>query len=136
MVKKENLINFYADYHFVNGTSLDARYKDKIYPIFLMAVVIKVSKPRKPNSVLRSVEKSRRAKKSYGSFSTIMEEIKRTRNFSSSEFRIHLPPDLKKKAKKAESENKKVVILLPPGKGAKIILSDEAKKYLDSKQSK
>ncbi len=133
---KEDKITFYADYHFINATSLSEEYKDKIYPIVLMAAVIRVSKPRKPNSVLRTVEKSRHARKSYGSFSAIMEEMKRDMNSIKSEFKIHLPPEMKKKVKKAESENKKVVILLPPGKGAKLILSDEAQKYLDSKKSK
>jgi len=64
MVKDQEKIKFYADWHFINATSLDKKYKDEIYPIVLVAVMIRVSKPRKPNSVLRTVQKSRKAKKS------------------------------------------------------------------------
>lgn len=136
MAKKEDKISFHADYHFINATSLDEKYKDKIYPIVLMAVIIRISKSRKPHSVLRTVEKSRRAEKSYGSFSTIMQEIKHDMANIESEFKIHLPPEMKKKVKKAESEDKKVLIMLPPGKGAPILISNEAQEYLDSKKRK
>ena len=136
MTKKEDKFSFRADYHFINATSLDEEYKDKIYPIVLMSVVIRVSKPRKPSSVLRTVEKSRHARKSYGSFSTTMQEVKRDMSNMKSEFKIHLPPEIKNKVKKAESEGKKVVIMLPPGKGVPIYISNEAQQYLDSKNRK
>jgi hypothetical protein len=135
---KENTdkISFYADYHFVNATSSDERYKDKIYPIVLMAVVIRVSKPRKPNTVLRSVEKSLHAKKSYGSFTSIMEEMERDMKNMKSKFKIHLPPEMEKKVKKAESEGKKVVIVSPPGHQTPILLSHEAQEFIDAKNKK
>lgn len=136
MAKEEDKISFYTDYHFINATSLDEKYKDKIYPIVLMEAVIRVSNPRKPHSVLRTVEKSRRARKSYGSFSAIMQETKRDMANMESEFKIHLPPEMKKKAKEAESEGKKVLIMLPPGKGAPILISHEAQQYIDSKKRK
>ncbi len=133
-MKKENLISFYADYHFINATSLDEKYKDKIYPIVLMAVVIRISKPRKPSSVIRTVEKSRRAKKSYGSYSSFMEETNRNISKIKSEFKIHLPLDMKKEVKKAESNGKKVVLLLPPSGKVPIYLGIDTQKYIKSKK--
>ena len=135
-MKKEILISFYVDYHFINATSLDEKYKDKIYPIVLMEAVIRISKPRKPHSVLRTVEKSHRARKSYGSFSAIMQEIKRDMDNMKSEFKIPHPPEMKSKIKKEELGDKKVILMLPPGKGAPIFISDEVQKYLDSKKIK
>lgn len=136
MDKKKDEIEFYADWHFINATFLDKKYKDDIYPIVLAAVIIKISKPRKPHSVLRSIEKSRKAKKSYGSFSTILEEVTRELENVQSKFKVHLPPEMRKKVKKAESEGKRIVIMLPPGKGAPIYLSNEAQQFIDSKNKK
>jgi len=134
MSTSTNKMIFYADCHFVNATMGKEEYKNKVYPIVLMAVVIRVSKPRKPHTILRAVEKSRHAKRSCGSFSIVMQEMERDSEDRKSSFKIHLPPSIEKKVKQqAESEGKMVHIMNIPGHRAPIYVSPEAQQFIDSK---
>jgi hypothetical protein len=123
-------ITFWVEYRFINVRSLDEEWKDKIYPIAFIEAVVHASEPRKPTSMLRAIEKSKKVNLSYGSFMAYMEELTRDMENMQSKFQIHLPVDLKKKAKK---ENKKIVLTQPPNYQAPLLLGADAQEVLESK---